>query len=155
MNWNLHLKISTNQEQVNYFSCRISSSHHHHHHHHHHLTFLTLSVLDMPKRPNWNYKMDKRQVEQNEESMFREYIRNIKEEHPGTELGYFEMNLEVLLPPSICVMKQISCFIRLDTNLYLDLATTVEGSGSFQHSHHHHRCTLPSKYDFIWLLTAN
>ena len=99
--------------------------------------------------------MDKRQVEQNEESMFREYIRNIKEEHPGTELSYFEMNLEVLLPPSIRVMKQITCLIRLDTNLYLDLATTVAGSGSFQHSHHHHRRTLPCKYDLIWLFRAN
>ena len=39
--------------------------------------------------------MDKRQVEANEESMFRRYIRNIKHEHPGTELSYFEMNLEV------------------------------------------------------------
>ncbi|CAB4005480.1 guanine nucleotide-binding -like 1 isoform X1 [Paramuricea clavata] len=48
----------------------------------------------MPKRPKWNYKMDKRQVEANEESMFRHYIRDIKHEHPGTELSYFEMNLE-------------------------------------------------------------
>ena len=57
---------------------------------------LPLIVLDMPKRPEWNYKMNKRQVEENEESMFRQYIKDIKHEHPGTELSYFEMNLEVL-----------------------------------------------------------
>ena len=54
-----------------------------------------LLVLDMPKRPKWDYHMDKRQVEGNEESMFRKYIRDIKLEHPDTELSYFEMNLEV------------------------------------------------------------
>ena len=52
------------------------------------------TVLDMPKRPEWSYKMNKRQVEENEESMFRQYIKDIKHEHPGTELSYFEMNLE-------------------------------------------------------------
>jgi hypothetical protein len=49
----------------------------------------------MPKRPRWSYEMNKRQVEENEESMFRQYIRDIKQEHPGTELSYFERNLEV------------------------------------------------------------
>ncbi|XP_028410961.1 guanine nucleotide-binding protein-like 1 [Dendronephthya gigantea] len=52
------------------------------------------TVLDMPKRPKWNYQMDKRQVEANEESMFRQYIKNIKQEHQSTEISYFEMNLE-------------------------------------------------------------
>ena len=59
---------------------------------------LPLIVLDMPKRPEWNYKMNKIEVEENEESMFRQYIKDIKHEHPGTELSYFEMNLEVLRP---------------------------------------------------------
>ena len=50
--------------------------------------------------------MDKRQVEQNEESMFREYIRNIKEEHSGTELSYFEMNLEVHADKHTCQLNK-------------------------------------------------
>lgn len=49
----------------------------------------------MPKRPRWTYKMVKREVEENEEAMFQQYIQGIKHEHLGTELSYFEMNLEV------------------------------------------------------------
>ena len=41
--------------------------------------------------------MDKREVGENEEAMFRHYIRDIKHEHHGTELSYFEMNLEVTM----------------------------------------------------------
>ena len=49
----------------------------------------------MPKRPEWNYKMDKRDVEENEERMFRHYIEDIRSSHKNSELSYFEMNLEV------------------------------------------------------------
>ena len=30
--------------------------------------------MEMPKRPKWNYKMDKLQLELNEEQYFRDYL---------------------------------------------------------------------------------
>ncbi|XP_077986081.1 guanine nucleotide-binding protein-like 1 [Glandiceps talaboti] len=52
------------------------------------------SVLDMPKRPPWNYSLSKEQVENREEKYFLEYLENIYEKHSPKELSYFEHNLE-------------------------------------------------------------
>ena len=53
------------------------------------------SVLDIPKRPPWNYSMSKAQVERQEERMFSHYLQNIHSKHRKEELSYFEHNLEV------------------------------------------------------------
>ncbi|XP_046845261.1 guanine nucleotide-binding protein-like 1 isoform X2 [Xenia sp. Carnegie-2017] len=52
------------------------------------------TVLDMPKRPRWSYTMSKHEVEKNEEKMFIKYVDDIKKENLGSQLSYFEMNLE-------------------------------------------------------------
>ncbi|XP_062620565.1 guanine nucleotide-binding protein-like 1 [Saccostrea cucullata] len=52
------------------------------------------SVLDIPKRPPWDYSMSKAQLEAREEKYFQKYIHGIMEEHSPKELSYFEMNLE-------------------------------------------------------------
>uniref|UniRef100_H2ZWZ7 Guanine nucleotide-binding protein-like 1 n=1 Tax=Latimeria chalumnae TaxID=7897 RepID=H2ZWZ7_LATCH len=52
------------------------------------------SVLDFPKRPEWNYKMTKEQLLLQEEKAFREYLENIYGTFSPTELSYFEHNLE-------------------------------------------------------------
>lgn len=49
----------------------------------------------MPKRPRWSYTMSKHEVEKNEEKMFIKHVDDIKKENLGTQLSYFEMNLEV------------------------------------------------------------
>lgn len=53
------------------------------------------SVLDIPKRPPWNYGMSKAEVEGQEEAMFEQYIREIYSKHKVEDLSYFEHNLEV------------------------------------------------------------
>lgn len=52
------------------------------------------SVLDIPKRPPWDYSMSKQQLEAREEKYFQIYVAGIMEEHTAKELSYFEMNLE-------------------------------------------------------------
>lgn len=52
------------------------------------------SVLDMPKRPPWDYSVSKEQVESKEEKMFQDYLQNIYERYEPRELSYFEVNLE-------------------------------------------------------------
>lgn len=52
------------------------------------------SVLDIPKRPPWDYSMSKQQLEAREEKYFQKYVAGIMEEHTAKELSYFEMNLE-------------------------------------------------------------
>ncbi|XP_038063800.1 guanine nucleotide-binding protein-like 1 [Patiria miniata] len=52
------------------------------------------SVLDMPKRPTWNYSLSKEQVEAREEAMFQEYLHNIFSKYSSRQLSYFEINLE-------------------------------------------------------------
>ncbi|XP_022239198.1 guanine nucleotide-binding protein-like 1 isoform X2 [Limulus polyphemus] len=56
--------------------------------------FLPGSVLDIPKRPPWNYSMSKEQLEAREQKHFREYLQKIEQEFKSEELSYFEMNLE-------------------------------------------------------------
>ncbi|XP_031560357.1 guanine nucleotide-binding protein-like 1 isoform X2 [Actinia tenebrosa] len=51
-------------------------------------------VLDMPKRPPWDYSMSKERVEKNEEMMFQQYIEKIYAEHDRSDLSYFECSLE-------------------------------------------------------------
>ena len=55
------------------------------------------AVLDMPKRPPWNYSMTKQQVERTEEEMFENFLEKIYDEYKLSELSYFERNLEVIL----------------------------------------------------------
>ena len=52
-------------------------------------------VLDMPKRPKWNYGMSKQQLEQKEEIYFKNYLKNIYSGFGEKSLSYFEHNLEV------------------------------------------------------------
>ncbi|XP_006818416.1 guanine nucleotide-binding protein-like 1 [Saccoglossus kowalevskii] len=52
------------------------------------------SVLDMPKRPPWEYSLTKEQVEKREEIYFNEYLENIYDKYTPKELSYFEHNLE-------------------------------------------------------------
>jgi hypothetical protein len=98
--------------------------------------------------------MDKRQVEANEESMFRRYIRNIKHEHPGTELSYFEMNLEVQKQKDMPVKFKTVLKLKTNTLIFLtqDLATIMACFRSVQHHCHYHRCTIPSKYRLCFIL---
>ena len=53
------------------------------------------SVLDLPRRPPWDYHMSKAQVEMNEEAAFWQYLKNIYTLHSNDELSFFELNLEV------------------------------------------------------------
>ena len=55
-----------------------------------------LLVLDMPKRPPWNYSMSKEQVERSEQTMFENFLDKIYDECKVSELSYFERNLEVI-----------------------------------------------------------
>ncbi|XP_071947764.1 guanine nucleotide-binding protein-like 1 [Antedon mediterranea] len=52
------------------------------------------SVLDIPKRPPWDYTLSKDQVEKKEEQMFHEYLNNIRAKYSAGEVSYFECNLE-------------------------------------------------------------
>ncbi|KAG0236074.1 Guanine nucleotide-binding-like protein 1 [Actinomortierella wolfii] len=52
-------------------------------------------VIDLPKRPKWDYSMTREQVERNEREMFEAWIDNIYDSYPVEELSYFEHNLEV------------------------------------------------------------
>nr|XP_054769733.1 guanine nucleotide-binding protein-like 1 [Lytechinus pictus] len=52
------------------------------------------SVLDMPKRPPWDYNISKDKLEQREEQEFRNYLQTIYEKFPSKQLSYFEINLE-------------------------------------------------------------
>ena len=54
------------------------------------------SVLDIPKRPPWDYSMTKEQVERQEEAMFSRYLHNIHSKYQKEDLSYFEHNLEVV-----------------------------------------------------------
>ncbi|XP_013410174.1 guanine nucleotide-binding protein-like 1 [Lingula anatina] len=52
------------------------------------------TVLDIPKRPPWNYTLSKEELEHNEEEYFQQYLENIFEQHEVEKLSYFELNLE-------------------------------------------------------------
>lgn len=52
-------------------------------------------IIDIPKRPAWNYSMNKEQVEGQEQVMFQKYIDGIYQRFPIHRLNYFEHNLEV------------------------------------------------------------
>ncbi|KAJ8039385.1 Guanine nucleotide-binding protein-like 1 [Holothuria leucospilota] len=52
------------------------------------------SVLDMPKRPSWNYNMSREKVEAQEAKMFAEYLEKIYTTYSVKDLSYFELNLE-------------------------------------------------------------
>ncbi|XP_043498490.1 guanine nucleotide-binding protein-like 1 isoform X2 [Polistes fuscatus] len=47
------------------------------------------SDIDMPKRPFWNYVMQKSEVESREEQYFNDYKRSLRE-----DVSYYEINLE-------------------------------------------------------------
>jgi len=56
---------------------------------------ICLTVLDIPKRPPWDYKMSKEKVESQESKMFELYLKEIYEHYKPEDLSYFEHNLEV------------------------------------------------------------
>ena len=55
-------------------------------------------ILDMPKRPPWNYNMTREQLERQELDYFRSYVETIKKDYKQNahkrDLSYFELNLE-------------------------------------------------------------
>jgi len=55
-------------------------------------------VLEMPKRPPWDYGMSREQLERQELQFFRSYVENIKKDYRQSthqrDLSYFELNLE-------------------------------------------------------------
>lgn len=53
------------------------------------------SVLDIPRRPAWNYSMSKVELEGKEERVFKAYLEDIYSKHTPRKLSYFEHNLEV------------------------------------------------------------
>lgn len=66
------------------------------------------SALDMPKRPAWNYRMSRKEVETQESNMFTEYLEKIYSTYECRDLSYFELNLEVNISQSYitCVLIQ-------------------------------------------------
>ena len=62
------------------------------------------SVLDIPRRPPWNYSMTKEMVEGQEEAMFEKYLRDIYSSYKSEDLSYFEHNLEVIVVHCIGIM---------------------------------------------------
>ena len=52
------------------------------------------SVLDMPKRPEWNHGMSKEELVLQEEEYFQGYLDNILDKHSPKDLSYMELNLE-------------------------------------------------------------
>ncbi|XP_033643321.1 guanine nucleotide-binding protein-like 1 [Asterias rubens] len=52
------------------------------------------SVLDMPKRPPWDYSLTKEKLEAREEAVFQEYLKKIFTIYPTKQLSFFEINLE-------------------------------------------------------------
>ena len=55
-------------------------------------------VLELPKRPPWNYNMSREQLERQELHYFRSYVENMKKDYikhsHKRDLSYFELNLE-------------------------------------------------------------
>ncbi|KAL3870571.1 hypothetical protein ACJMK2_038622 [Sinanodonta woodiana] len=52
------------------------------------------SVLDIPRRPPWNYNMSKSELLAMEEKYFQGYLEKIVSKYSPSELSYFEMNPE-------------------------------------------------------------
>ncbi|XP_060582355.1 guanine nucleotide-binding protein-like 1 [Ruditapes philippinarum] len=52
------------------------------------------NFIDIPKRPPWDYKLSKKQLENNEERYFKSYLDEIFSKHNAEELSYMELNLE-------------------------------------------------------------
>ncbi|XP_060069703.1 guanine nucleotide-binding protein-like 1 [Ylistrum balloti] len=52
------------------------------------------SVLDLPKRPPWNYSLSKAKLEAREQNYFQDYTEAIFEKYSPEQLSYFELNLE-------------------------------------------------------------
>ena len=97
--------------------------------------------------------MDKREVEENEESMFRQYIKDIKQEHQSTEMSYFDMNLEVqtkylyqFLFIQLCLTNYEWMIGKTSVIAFLDLETVMAGFGSVKHCCDYHRCSLSSTF---------
>lgn len=79
---------------------------------------LCCIVLDIPKRPPWNYKMGKQAVESQESKMFEAYLQEIYRHYKPEELSHFEHNLEV---------AKISQSTHMVLVHSIDLATVMEG----------------------------
>ena len=53
------------------------------------------SIIDIPKRPPWQYGQSKEEVEGQEAAMFREWLKSVYDRYPVERLSFFEHNLEV------------------------------------------------------------
>lgn len=68
-------------------------------------------MIDIPKRPRWDYTMTKEQVEGNEKSMFEVYLSNISASYRG-RINYFEQNLEVWRQLwRVCEISDVLCIL--------------------------------------------
>ncbi|CAG5135148.1 unnamed protein product [Candidula unifasciata] len=50
--------------------------------------------LDFPKRPPWNYRLSREELEQQERDYFKAYVSDILDQPRARDLSYFELNLE-------------------------------------------------------------
>jgi len=70
------------------------------------------AYIDMPKRPNWNYKMSKEELEKNEHEYFNKWLEQIYSNYSKERLNYFERNLEVWRQLwRVIEISQIICLI--------------------------------------------
>jgi ribosome biogenesis GTPase A len=69
------------------------------------------TVIDIPKRPPWDYAMSKEQVEGQEKEMFDVYLKNISLTYSG-RINYFEQNLEVWRQLwRVCEISDVLCIL--------------------------------------------
>ena len=89
------------------------------------------SVLDIPKRPPWSYKMSKHQVERQEEDMFESYLHKIHTTFKRKDLSYFEHNLEVIMMMmlKLIYLVCVCVCVCLSVCLFPDLETTLASAG--------------------------
>ncbi|CAG8462783.1 12164_t:CDS:10 [Ambispora leptoticha] len=53
------------------------------------------TIIEFPKRPPWNYQMNKEQLTANEEKYFQRWLKDVYDRWGKEELSFFEHNLEV------------------------------------------------------------
>lgn len=53
------------------------------------------TIIDFPKRPNWDTSMSTKQMMEREQRFFSNWLQRIYTKYPKERLNYFEHNLEV------------------------------------------------------------
>ncbi|XP_076436315.1 guanine nucleotide-binding protein-like 1 [Babylonia areolata] len=56
--------------------------------------FPTENPLDFPKRPPWDFRLSKTQLERQEQAYYSKYVQTLLMSHDPQRLSYFELNLE-------------------------------------------------------------